>query len=62
VNGIQVEDLLAICEHRLEGFMAGPFPHTTTQEALEYVQLARESLHARTKDRQARQVEGRNVA
>ena len=62
VNGIFMEDLLVIVQDRLEYFQVGPFPCDTNQRALECIQEALESLGARTRDRQSRNVEGRSVA
>lgn len=62
VNGVQQEHLLAVIQHRLECFQAGPFANVHNAEALEHVKLAMAALHARTTDRIVRQVEGRNEA
>lgn len=59
-NGIFIEDLLAICQHRLECFQAGPFACRENELALSKIQEALHWLDHRTKDRQARGVEGFN--
>lgn len=61
VTGITNEALLAIVEHRMKGFQNGPFPHLLNQEALEHVQGALKALNNRTRDRKARQVDGKQV-
>lgn len=61
-NGVTVEALLAICADRLQCFQAGPFACESNQKALDNINSAMEALHSRTKDRVARQVEGREVA
>lgn len=60
-NGITIEALLAICEHRLECFQAGPFASDYNQVALDSIKVALDSLHQRTRDRMERQVEGLNI-
>lgn len=61
VNGIQIEDLLAMSAHRLECFQAGPFACIQNQSALESIKHALATLDARTADRKARNVEGKQV-
>ncbi len=60
INGISNEALLAIVEDRLAGFQSGPFACGSNQMALIHVQSAMDVLHARTKERVARGVEGTN--
>jgi hypothetical protein len=60
VNGCQIEDLFAICIHRLKGFQAGDFPCTENEVALGYAQMAIALLESRTKDRINRGVGGEN--
>lgn len=60
-NGVTMEVLLAVIEHRLQGFQAGPFACVENQEALEGVTQALEALKGRTAARIARQVEGEHV-
>lgn len=47
-NGITLEALLAICEHRLLGCQEGPYKCEENQLALLGVTYALQSLHART--------------
>lgn len=60
VNDCQIEDLLAICIHRIEGFQSGNFACADNQLALTCIQGALTSLNKRTKHRQNRGVEGKN--
>ena len=62
VNGTTNEAELAKIQHRLEGFMSGPFSHPKTAKALEHVKAAKACLEDRTRDRKARGVEGKNQA
>ncbi len=57
-NGITIEALLAICEHRLSGFQSGPYSNNYNAEALLHVGKALDALKQRTLDRLVRQVEG----
>lgn len=59
-NGPTIESLLAICQHRLECFQAGPYPCDENKEALVSIEDALDSLHARTRDRARRGVEGQD--
>jgi len=58
VNGIFMEDLLQICRHRLQCFQAGDFACRENELALTKIEEALHWLDHRTKDRQARGVEG----
>lgn len=58
VNGIFMEDLLQICRHRLQCFQAGEFACRENALALTKIEEALHWLDHRTKDRQARNVEG----
>lgn len=58
VNGITQEVLLAIVIDRLESFQAGPFANDYNAWALNYLRLAVDALHSRTKERMGRGVEG----
>lgn len=58
VNGISNEALLAIVIDRLAAFQAGPFPCGENQYALRYLETGLEFLRRRTREREARQVEG----
>lgn len=62
INGVSNEQVLTILKHRLEGLATGPFPSPETDEALEHVKGALEALLRRTRDRMAREVEGRDIA
>lgn len=59
INGISNEALLAVVRDRLEGFQSGPFACDDNGLALEHVTRAMGYLMARTKERQARGVEGK---
>jgi hypothetical protein len=58
INGLTQEALLAIVEHRLECFQAGPYACRENAVALTHVQTAMLWLHKRTLDRMQRGVEG----
>lgn len=58
VNGVMVEDLLAIVIDRLEGFQAGPYACEENAGALIKAKSALKYLQDRTKAREARGVEG----
>ncbi len=58
VNGVTQEALLAIVEDRLKSFQAGPFACRENAVALTKIQEAMMWLHKRTRDREARGVEG----
>jgi len=60
VNGITHEALLAILEHRLECFQAGPYACLENAQALLAIKSAQAALHNRTRARMARQVEGQD--
>ena len=47
-NGVTLESLLAICEHRLVGCQSGPFACAENGEALEHITKAINALHSRT--------------
>ena len=61
VNGISHEVLLAILIDRLAAFQAGPYPCHENESALECLRLALFYLLQRTRDRVARNVEGRSA-
>lgn len=61
VNGVQLEDLLAICVHRLEGFQDGQFACEPNQVALDHIKVAIAALDARTAERKVRGVEGKSI-
>lgn len=58
VNGISNEALLAVVEHRLQGFQSGEYACRENALALTKLQEAMMWLHKRTRDRVARGVEG----
>ncbi len=58
INGLTNEVLLAILIDRLNGFQEGPFACNENQNALRNCTLALETLHARTRERIHRGVEG----
>lgn len=58
VNGLTQEALLAVVAHRLECFQAGPYACESNASALVHVLRALEILKDRTRERQARGVEG----
>ena len=60
VNGIQQEDLLLVVVDRLQSFQKGNFACKENEQALIKCQEALMWLNSRTKDRKARNVEGRN--
>lgn len=62
LNGVQIEDLLAICRDRLACFQNGPFPCTHNEIALQAIDMALNHLHTRTALLIERGVEGRSEA
>lgn len=58
VNGITHEALLAILIDRLECFQAGEYANDYNAAALKHLQLAQRELFDRTREREARGVEG----
>ncbi len=58
VNGLTNEALLAVVADRLEAFQAGPYACPENGLALSAVKQALGALHARTRDRRRRGVEG----
>lgn len=58
LNGISNEVLLAIVRDQLEGFQAGEFGCFENAAALEGVRAAQDWLRIRSRDREARGVEG----
>lgn len=57
-NGITHEVLIAILIDRLRGFQSGPYACQENADALTALEIARDRLHARTRNRVARGVEG----
>lgn len=58
-NGLTIETLLAVCAHRLLCFQDGPFACESNAKALTGITDALEALTVRTKERIARNVEGK---
>lgn len=58
LNGVTMEVLLAVVADRLACLQAGPFASDHNAKALAGVNQALEALHDRTRERQARGVEG----
>lgn len=61
LNGVTQEALIAICMDRLRGFQSGKFACENNAFALEHLELGLGYLQQRTRDRIAREVEGRLV-
>lgn len=62
VNGLTSEALLAILIDRHKGFASGPYPSRENSLALTKLEEGLHWLQARTRDRIARDVEGKSVA
>ena len=62
VNGCTNEALLAITGHRTECFQNGPFPSHYNANAQAGIRFALANFEERTRDRKARNVEGRTTA
>ena len=62
VNGYTNEALLAIVEHRLDCFNAGPFSCRENAIAKTHIETGHLWLNKRTRDRKKRGVEGKNEA
>lgn len=58
INGVMDENLIAIVIDRLEGFQSGPYASNQNAQALSFLRLALNELQSRTKEREARGVEG----
>ena len=64
-NGAFVEDVLQAVRQRLEFYQTasgGKFACRENQQAIEYLTMAEDILDARTREREARQVEGLQTA
>jgi hypothetical protein len=61
VNGVQNEDLIAICIDRLQHFQKGPYACRENAIALTKLEEASMWLEKRTNDRKARGVEGTSI-
>jgi len=57
-NGAFVEDVIQAVIGRIEFYQASPFSSADNAEALEHLHAAAEALDRRTRDREARAVEG----
>lgn len=57
-NGCFVETVLAAAKGRLEFYQDSPFACSYNADAIESIEMALASLHARTADREKRGVEG----
>jgi hypothetical protein len=57
-NGLTMESIITVLIDRLQCFQSGPFANELNGEALRHLVSAREALFARTRERQARGVEG----
>lgn len=62
INGVTQEALLAIVADRLRSFQAGKFACRENAIALTKVEEAMQWLHARTRERMLRGVEGKTAA
>ncbi len=58
VNGCQVEDVIAVCVARLQELNVAPHGNRETSEAITHLQEVENWLNRRTRDREARGVEG----
>lgn len=61
VNGVMNEDLIAIVIDRMRGFQSGDYACKNNEQALDSLELALAYLWARTKEREARGVEGTHI-
>lgn len=61
-NGTTIENIIDVLVNRLEGFQHGPFANDYNARALVALREAHAALTQRTIDRQARGVEGKNIA
>lgn len=61
-NGTTIEIVIDALIARLAGFQAGPFANQYNSGAIEFLMRAKDCLEQRTRDRQARDVEGTNQA
>lgn len=58
INGVTNENVLAMLIHRTK-ILDGKFPCDENKQAIEHMEAALKTFEARTKDRQARGVEGK---
>jgi len=59
-NGTTIEHVVDVLVDRLRGFQKGPFACAANAKAIGHLEMAKADLMARTADRKARGVEGRN--
>lgn len=57
-NGTTIETVITVLINRLEGFQRGPFANEYNTQAIVHLTKAKDHLEDRTRDRQAREVEG----
>lgn len=57
-NGAFVEDIIEAAKNRLEFYQESRFASPYNAVAIDHLRMALESLHRRTADREAREVEG----
>lgn len=62
VNGITERVLAEIIRHRYRSFQAGPYACAENERALSALNILIDSMDARTRDRMARDVEGKSAA
>ena len=60
-NGTTIEGVIDVLVNRLEGFQRGPFANQYNADAAMYMKAAKQRLLDRTRDREARGVEGVNL-
>lgn len=61
-NGAFVEDVIDAARQRLSFFQDSPYACNANAEAVEHLTLALEALDSRTREREAREVEGEHKA
>lgn len=61
VNGTTIETVIGVLINRLEGFQRGAFRNGYNADAITHLKIAKQRLLDRTRDRQARGVEGVNA-
>lgn len=58
INGLTNEVLLAVLLDRIRGFQGGPYACAENDAAITHLECALEAMNARTREREARGVEG----
>lgn len=61
VNGVMIENLLAICADRLQTHQDSKYACDENQDALDHIKMAVAALKSRTAKREERKVEGTHV-